>query len=55
MCYNFRSDPETVFRFNHYQDEIYESVVQSTDPEKTGIRIIFHVFPGLDVHHTKEC
>jgi acyl-coenzyme A synthetase/AMP-(fatty) acid ligase len=53
MYYNF--DPETGFRFIHYQDDLYESViVRHTDPEKAGTQVIFHVFPELDVYHTKD-
>jgi acyl-coenzyme A synthetase/AMP-(fatty) acid ligase len=53
MYYNF--DPETGFRFLPYQDDLYESViVKHTEPGKVGTQIIFHVFPELDVYHTKD-
>ena len=53
MYYNF--DPETGFRFLPYQDDLYESViVRHTEPEKVGTQVIFHVFPDLDMYHTKD-
>jgi acyl-coenzyme A synthetase/AMP-(fatty) acid ligase len=55
MYYNFGIAPETGFRFLPYQDDLYESVVvRHTDPIKFGTQVIFHVFPDLDVYHTKD-
>ena len=53
MYYKF--DPKMGFRFDHYQDDLYESViVRHKDPEKAGTQIVFHVFPDLNIYHTND-